>query len=78
MSYLIRTGNGRNNISYGGGTNTKAKYLQRTGTGRNNISWIDINSNVTKKVLERTSTGRNNIRWYNTTLLCYQYSKNWY
>ena len=67
MSYLIRTGTGRNNISYGGGKSTKAKYLRRTGTGRNNISWIDINSNGTYNVLERTSTGRNNIRWYNTT-----------
>ena len=67
MSYLIRTGNSRNNISWGGGTSTKAKYLRRTGTGRNNISWIDINSNSTVNVLERTASGRNNIRWYNTT-----------
>ena len=67
MSYLIRTGNGRTNIKWGGGKSTKAKYLQRTGTGRTNISWIDISTNVTKNVLERTSTGRNNIRWYNTT-----------
>ena len=67
MSYLIRTGTGRNNISYGGGKSTKAKYLRRTGTGRTNISWIDINSNGTYNVLERTNTGRNNIRWYNTT-----------
>ena len=47
MSYLIRTGTGRNNISYGGGKSTKSKYLRRTGTGRTNISWIDINSNGT-------------------------------
>ena len=67
MSYLIRTGNSRNNISWGGGTSTKAKYLRRTGTGRTSISWIDINSNSTVNVLERTSSGRNNIRWYNTT-----------
>ena len=67
MSYLIRTGNSRNNISGGGGTSTKAKYLRRTGTGRTSISWIDINSNSTVNVLERTSTGRNNIRWYNTS-----------
>ena len=66
MSYLIRTGNGRTNIKWGGGKSTKAKYLQRTGTGRTNISWIDISTNTTKKVLERTSTGRNNIRWYDT------------
>ena len=66
MSYLIRTGNSRNNIKWGGGKSTKAKYLRRTGTSRNSISWIDINSNGTYNVLERTSTGRNNIRWYNT------------
>ena len=66
MSYLIRTGTGRNNISYGGGKSTKAKYLRRTGTGRTNISWIDINSNGTYNVLERTGNSRNNIRWYNT------------
>ena len=63
MSYLIRTGNSRTSIKYGGGKSTKAKYLRRTGTGRTNISWIDINSNGTYNVLERTSTGRNNIRW---------------
>ena len=67
MSYLIRTGTGRNNIKWGGGKSTKAKYLRRTGTSRNSISWIDISSNGTYNVLERTSTGRNNIRWYNTT-----------
>ena len=67
MSYLQRTGTGRNNIVWGGGKSTKAKYLRRTGTSRNSISWIDINSNGTYNVLERTSSGRNNIRWYNTT-----------
>ena len=66
MSYLIRTGNSRNNISWGGGTSTKAKYLRRTGTDRTSISWIDISSNSTVNVLERTASGRNNIRWYNT------------
>ena len=66
MSYLIRTGNGRNNIAWGGSTSTKAKYLRRTGTGRTNISWIDISSNGTYNVLERTGNSRNNIRWYNT------------
>ena len=66
MSYLIRTGNSRNNIKWGGSKSTKAKYLRRTGTGRTNISWIDINSNGTYNVLERTGNSRNNIRWYNT------------
>ena len=66
MSYLIRTGNGRTNISWGGGTTTAAKYLQRTATGRNNIQWIDISTSGTRNILERTSTsGRNNIRWSN-------------
>ena len=69
LVYIIRTGNSRNNISWGGGTSTKAKYLRRTGTGRTNISWIDISSNSTVNVLERTANGRNNIRWHNTNFI---------
>lgn len=67
MSYLIRTGNNRNDVSFGGGTTTSAKYLQRTGNNRNDISFINISSNSTKKVLERFGTGRNDVRWSNTT-----------
>ena len=67
MSYLIRTGNNRNDISFGGGTTTAANYLQRTGNNRNDISFINISSNSTKKVLERFGTGINDIRWSNTT-----------
>ena len=74
MSLLIRTGTGRNNISWGGGTTTKANYLRRTGTGRNNIGYIQVSSNGTHNILERTSTGRNNIRWQNTTFTFTQLS----
>lgn len=63
MSLLIRTGTGRNNISWGGGTTTKANYLRRTGTGRNNIGYIQVSSNGTHNILNRTASGRNDIKW---------------
>lgn len=63
MSYLIRNGNNRNNITYGGGINVEANYLKRTSTGRNDIAYENINDNVTRKVLERTGTTKNNIKW---------------
>ena len=67
MSLLYRTGNGRNNIAWGGSTSTAATYLRRISTGRNDISYISISSNGTYNILNRTSTGRNNISWINTT-----------
>lgn len=67
MSWLRRTGTGRNNISWGGGSTTSGKYLKRTGNARNNIAYTQISSNGTHKLLERTGTGRNNIRWNNLT-----------
>ena len=66
MSLLYRTGNGRNNIAWGGSTSTAATYLRRTSIGRNDISYINISSNGTYNILNRTGTGRNNISWINT------------
>ena len=65
MSWLMRTGTGRNNVSYGGGSTTKGQYLKRTANGRNNISYISISSNGTHKLLERYNTTRNGVRWNN-------------
>ena len=67
MSWLRRTGTGRNNIAWGGGATTSGNYLRRTSTGRNNISYINISTSGTHKLLERYSTSRNNIRWNNLT-----------
>ena len=36
MSWLMRTGTGRNNISWGGSSTTSGNYLKRTGNARNN------------------------------------------
>ena len=68
MSYLMRNGTGRNNIVFGGSSNTNGNYLRRTSTGRNNISFININNtNGTYNLLERYNTTRNGIRWNNIT-----------
>ena len=39
MSYLYRTGNGRNNIAFTNTANSSTKYLRRLGSGRTNINW---------------------------------------
>ena len=65
MSYLIRTGDGRTNISWSTVTNTSTRYLRRTSGGRNNITWTTIPSGSTYNILNRTGTGRNNIAWGN-------------
>ena len=65
MSYLYRTGNGRNNIAWTTTSNSSTKYLRRTATGRNNIVWTTIPSGSTYNILQRNSTGRNNILWAN-------------
>ena len=67
MSLLRRTGTGRNNIAWGGGTTTSGNYLRRTSSGRNNISFINISASGTWNILNRTSSGRNDISWKNTT-----------
>ena len=67
MSWLMRTGTGRTNISWGGGSTTSGNYLRRTADSRNSISYLQISSNGTYRLLERTASGRNNIRWNNLT-----------
>ena len=68
MSYLYRTGNGRNNIAYTNTANSSTKYLRRTSTGRNNIVWTTIPSGSTYNILQRNGTGRNNVLWSNLTI----------
>ena len=65
MSYLYRTGNGRNNIAFTTTANSSTRYLRRTSTGRNNIVWTTIPQGSTYNILNRTGTGRNNIAWGN-------------
>ena len=67
MSWLRRTGTGRNNIEWGGGSTSTGNYLRRTGTSRNNVQWLNISTSGTWNLLERTANGRNNIRWNNLT-----------
>ena len=69
MSYLYRTGNGRNNIAFTTTANSSTKYLRRTGTGRTNIVWTTIPSGSTYNILNRTGTGRNNIAWGNLKII---------
>ena len=65
MSYLYRTGNGRNNIAYTTTANSSTKYLRRLGSGRTNITWTTIPAGSTYNILNRNGTGRNNILWAN-------------
>ena len=68
MSYLYRTGNGRNNIAFTTTANSSTKYLRRTSTGRNNIVWTTIPAGSTYNILQRNGTGRNNILWANLNI----------
>ena len=65
MSYLYRTGNGRNNIAFTTTANSSTKYLRRTASSRTSIVWTTIPSGSTYNILNRTGTGRNNIAWSN-------------
>ena len=65
MSYLYRTGNGRNNIAFTTTANSSTKYLRRTSTSRNSIVWTTIPQGSTYNILNRNGTGRNNIAWGN-------------
>ena len=65
MSYLIRTGNNRNNISWSTTENSTTRYLRRTASGRNNVTWTTIPSGSTYNILQRNGTGKNNILWSN-------------
>ena len=65
MSYLYRSGTGRNNIAFTNTANSSTKYLRRLGSGRTNINWYTIPQGSTYNILNRTGTGRNNIAWAN-------------
>ena len=75
MSYLIRTGTGRNNISWSNTANSSTKYLRRVGSGRNNVAWTTIPNGSTYNILNRNGTGRNNILWANLTIMSSQMAK---
>ena len=68
MSYLIRTGTGRNNIAFTNTANSSTKYLRRTASGRTSIVWTTIPAGSTYNILNRTGTGRNNIAWANLNI----------
>lgn len=63
MSYLIRTGTGRNNIEFGGGSEVAGNYLIRTNNGRNDIQYQYIDQDINIMTLERTGFNRNDIEW---------------
>ena len=67
MSYLQRTGNSRNNISWTNTSNNTIKYLHRTGNNRTNIKWSTISTSA--NILQRTGTSRNNIKWSTLTVM---------
>ena len=69
MSYLYRTGNGRNNIAFTNTANSSTKYLRRTSTSRNSIVWTTIPQGSTYNILQRNGTGRNNILWSNLSIV---------
>ena len=68
MSYLYRTGNGRNNIAFTNTANSSTKYLRRLGSGRTNINWYTIPAGSTYNILQRNGTGRNNVLWSNLNI----------
>ena len=68
MSYLYRTGNGRNNIAFTSTANSSTRYLRRLGSGRTNINWYTIPQGSTYNILQRNGTGRNNILWSNLNI----------
>lgn len=58
MSYLIRTGNSRNNVAWSTTENSTTKYLRRTASGRNNVVWTTIPNGSTYNILQRNGTGK--------------------
>lgn len=45
--YLIRTGDGKNDIAYEGGPGISGKYFVRTGENKNDLQWENVDgSNV--------------------------------
>ena len=69
MSYLIRTGNNRNNISWSTTENSTTRYLRRTSSGRNNVVWTTIPNGSTYNILQRNGTGKNNVLWANLSII---------
>ena len=69
MSYLYRSGTGRNNIAFTNTANSSTKYLRRTASSRNSIVWTTIPQGSTYNILNRTGTGRNNISWANLSIM---------
>ena len=69
MSYLIRTGNSRNNISWSTTENSTTRYLRRTASGRNNVTWTTIPNGSTYNILQRNGTGKNNVLWANLSII---------
>ena len=63
MSYLIRTGNSRNNIYWSTTANSSTKYLRRLSSGRNNVAWYTIPVGSKYNILQRNGTSRNDILW---------------
>ena len=68
MSYLYRSGTGRNNIAFTTTANSSTRYLRRLGSGRTNINWYTIPQGSTYNILQRNGTGRNNILWSNLNI----------
>ena len=78
MSYLIRNGSSRNNITFSddlyisSSFRTSVKRLIRSSDNRDGIGYItDTNATTSYKLLNRSGNGRNDIQWKNTTLLYY-------
>ena len=72
MSYLYRSGTGRNNIAFTNTANSSTKYLRRLGSGRTNILWSNLN--IPKPVGEPSnSTDITNIKYVpasGSTIIC--------
>ena len=72
MSYLIRTGTGRNDIEFGGKPHIEADYLRKYGNNREDIKFEHMSDETTPNLvylmLKRIGTGRNDIDWVNGNL----------
>lgn len=65
MSYLMRIGEGRNDIEFGGSNSTKGNYLTRNGNGRTDINFENISTGgISYNLLYRYNTKLNDISWY--------------
>ena len=65
MSYLMRIGEGRNDIEFSGSNSTKGNYLIRSGNGRADINFENISTGgISYNLLYRYNTKLNDISWY--------------